>query len=160
VVSQPSAESVTVRLMDASLQRKTFTFDRVFGPEVSQSDGGGVMGRGGGYFSLNSATFEAHVPSHPPPPAQIFEEVGGLVTSALDGFGVAVVAYGATGAGKTHTMEGPPHDRGINYRALRRLFELRNEREASVRGGGDLLFFLILTLLLGRVQIRHPRQPR
>ena len=27
------------------------------------------------------------------------------------------------GSGKTHTMEGPPEDRGVNYRTLGQLFQ-------------------------------------
>lgn len=44
---------------------------------------------------------------------------------------VCIFAYGQTGSGKTHTMEGPPHDRGVNFRALRELFAIRDERMES-----------------------------
>jgi len=44
-------------------------------------------------------------------------------------FLVCVFSYGQTGSGKTYTMEGPPNDRGINFRSLQRLFELKKERE-------------------------------
>ena len=50
--------------------------------------------------------------------AEVFEDVSGLVTSVLDGYNVCIFAYGQTGAGKTYTMEGPPEDPGINFRAL------------------------------------------
>jgi len=42
----------------------------------------------------------------------VFEEVKGLVHSAVDGHRVCVFAYGQTGAGKTYTMMGPDGGRG------------------------------------------------
>lgn len=42
--------------------------------------------------------------------SDVYAEVDSLVRSALDGYDVCVLAYGATGAGKTHTMLG---DEGI-----------------------------------------------
>ncbi|CUG94395.1 kinesin-14, putative [Bodo saltans] len=59
---------------------------------------------------------------------EIFEEVRPLATSVLDGFNVCIFAYGQTGSGKTYTMEGPPSNRGINYRAVRELFTIAKER--------------------------------
>jgi len=40
----------------------------------------------------------------------VFEDVGDLVSSVLDGYNACVLAYGQTGSGKTYTMEG-----GINH---------------------------------------------
>jgi len=64
---------------------------------------------------------------------QVFAEVSGLVTSVMDGFNVCIFAYGQTGSGKTYTMEGPPHDPGLNRRVLARLFEIVDERRATVQ---------------------------
>eukprot|EP00966_Prymnesium_polylepis_P058187 1347316-Prymnesium_polylepis.1 len=47
----------------------------------------------------------AAVPSSVPRPAQVmFEEVRSVATTVMDGFSCCVMAYGATGSGKTHTM--------------------------------------------------------
>ncbi|XP_011269618.1 kinesin-like protein KIF18A [Camponotus floridanus] len=45
-----------------------------------------------------------------------------LITSLLDGYNCSVFAYGATGAGKTHTMLGTKEDLGITYRTVAELF--------------------------------------
>lgn len=45
-----------------------------------------------------------------------------LITSLLDGYNCSVFAYGATGAGKTHTMLGNKEDLGITYRTVAELF--------------------------------------
>ncbi|KAL1415412.1 hypothetical protein MTO96_029342 [Rhipicephalus appendiculatus] len=61
---------------------------------------------------------------------EVFAEVSQLVQSALDGYHVCIFAYGQTGAGKTHTMEGPAGElalederRGLIPRALHQVFE-------------------------------------
>jgi len=58
----------------------------------------------------------------------VFEDVHMLVTSALDGYNVCIFAYGQTGSGKTYTMEGSTSNPGVNFRALARLFELKQDR--------------------------------
>jgi len=45
-----------------------------------------------------------------------------LINSLLDGYNCSVFAYGATGAGKTHTMLGNKEDPGITYRTVAELF--------------------------------------
>ncbi|XP_045539409.1 kinesin-like protein Klp68D [Papilio machaon] len=50
------------------------------------------------------------------------EMVRPLVASVLDGFNGCVFAYGQTGTGKTHTMEGTPQEEGIIPRAFRHLW--------------------------------------
>jgi kinesin family protein C2/C3 len=52
----------------------------------------------------------------------VYQQVSPFVTSALDGYNVCIFAYGQTGCGKTHTMEGNMDDRGVNMRALLQLF--------------------------------------
>eukprot|EP01006_Ploeotia_vitrea_P038980 TRINITY_DN66300_c5_g10_i1.p1 TRINITY_DN66300_c5_g10~~TRINITY_DN66300_c5_g10_i1.p1 ORF type:complete len:962 (-),score=537.97 TRINITY_DN66300_c5_g10_i1:95-2980(-) len=62
---------------------------------------------------------------------QVFEEVEPLVLSALDGFNVCVFAYGHTGSGKTHTMEGPPNDPGVTFRSIKTLFHAAENRHTQ-----------------------------
>lgn len=51
-----------------------------------------------------------------------------LISSLLDGYNCSVFAYGATGAGKTHTMLGNREDPGITYRTVAELFsEIENQ---------------------------------
>lgn len=51
-----------------------------------------------------------------------------LINSLLDGYNCSVFAYGATGAGKTHTMLGNREDPGITYRTVAELFsEIENQ---------------------------------
>lgn len=45
-----------------------------------------------------------------------------LISNLLDGYNCSVFAYGATGAGKTHTMLGSREDPGITYRTVAELF--------------------------------------
>lgn len=58
---------------------------------------------------------------------QIFEDTRQLIRSCCDGYNVCVFAYGQTGAGKTHTMEGTPEQPGVNYRALEELFKIKTQ---------------------------------
>ncbi|XP_043248956.1 kinesin-like protein KIF18A [Colletes gigas] len=55
-----------------------------------------------------------------------------LITSLLDGYNCSVFAYGATGAGKTHTMLGSTEDPGITYRTVAELF-LQIEKQGEQR---------------------------
>lgn len=61
--------------------------------------------------------------------ADIFDEISLLVQSALDGYRVAIFAYGQTGGGKTYTMDGPqvenpaPEARGVIPRTVDLIFQ-------------------------------------
>lgn len=80
--------------------RKVFTFNKVFDTNVTQE--------------------------------QIYVDTRPLIRSMLDGFNVCIFAYGQTGSGKTYTMSGPDLTSedtwGVNYRALRDLFQLSKAR--------------------------------
>jgi len=57
---------------------------------------------------------------------QVFDEVEGVVQSALDGYKVCIFAYGQTGSGKTYTMQGNPCEPegwGIIPRTLHKILE-------------------------------------
>merc|ERR1711911_395616 len=47
----------------------------------------------------------------------------GTVETVFSGYNCSVFAYGATGAGKTHTMLGTPDDPGVIARTVRALYE-------------------------------------
>jgi len=85
-------------------RQKAFKFDKVFGEESTQDD--------------------------------VYAESQPLIRSVLDGYNVCIFAYGQTGSGKTHTMSGTHVEeysgRGINYRALDDLFEIKRRRSDEV----------------------------
>lgn len=62
---------------------------------------------------------------------EVFADVQPFVQSALDGSNVAVFAYGQTSSGKTYTMEGSSHDRGLYFRCFEELFDLANLESTS-----------------------------
>jgi len=63
----------------------------------------------------------------------IFEEVSGLVQSALDGFKVSIFAYGQTGSGKTYTMQGSsaPGALGLIPRSVQQILRASEAMKAS-----------------------------
>ena len=63
----------------------------------------------------------------------VFDEVQPMITSAMDGYNVAILAYGQTGSGKTYTMEGNSDNEGIIIRALHEVFELIKERSGTYK---------------------------
>ena len=63
----------------------------------------------------------------------VFDEVKNFVQSALDGYNVSLLAYGQTGAGKTHTMLGGADEhRGIIPRSIEQI--LASVEQASANG--------------------------
>jgi hypothetical protein len=56
-----------------------------------------------------------------------------IIAEVLDGFNATVFAYGATGAGKTHTMIGNSEDPGVMVRTTRDLFDsVEDAREKGI----------------------------
>ena len=72
----------------------------------------------------------------PPSTSQedVFDQVGDLVQSALDGYNVCLFSYGQTGSGKTHSMQGSGTGdmRGIIPRAIEKI---ANSKEAMEDDG-------------------------
>lgn len=58
----------------------------------------------------------------------IFDYVSPLLKSTIRGVNTCVVAYGASGSGKSHTMIGDEHDQGVVPRAIKFIFE--NSKQA------------------------------
>lgn len=54
-----------------------------------------------------------------------------LLQGVIDGYNATVLAYGATGCGKTYTMVGSPDNEGIMVRSLADLFMLKDKGEAE-----------------------------
>lgn len=66
------------------------------------------------------------------PQSRVFEDTAPLIDSVVDGFNVCIFAYGQTGSGKTHTMGGGEGEqKGINTRALERLFQIIDDRKET-----------------------------
>ncbi|KAK9941143.1 hypothetical protein M0R45_017769 [Rubus argutus] len=85
--------------------RRVFTFNKVFRTNVTQE--------------------------------QIYVDTQPLIRSVLDGYNACIFAYGQTGSGKTYTMSGPDltteETWGVNYRALRDLFQISKARVDIIR---------------------------
>ncbi|XP_059443543.1 kinesin-like protein KIN-14F [Corylus avellana] len=85
--------------------RRVFAFNKVYGTNVTQE--------------------------------QIYADTQPLIRSVLDGFNGCIFAYGQTGSGKTYTMSGPDltseETWGVNYRALRDLFQISKAREDIIK---------------------------
>ena len=54
--------------------------------------------------------------------AQVFDEVQGLVQSAMEGYNVCVLAYGQTGSGKTYSMVGDDKNPGLYFSSVDELY--------------------------------------
>lgn len=85
--------------------RRVFSFNKVYGTNVTQE--------------------------------QIYVDSQPLIRSVLDGYNACIFAYGQTGSGKTYTMSGPDltseETWGVNYRALRDLFQISNARADIIK---------------------------
>ncbi|KAF3790067.1 Kinesin-like protein [Nymphaea thermarum] len=57
---------------------------------------------------------------------ELFQDVQPFVRSAFDGYNVSLLAYGQARSGKTYTMEGSNHERGLYMRCFEELFDLSN----------------------------------
>ncbi|GJN00324.1 hypothetical protein PR202_ga17748 [Eleusine coracana subsp. coracana] len=62
---------------------------------------------------------------------ELFRDVQPFVQSALDGYNICIFAYGQSRSGKTHTLEGSSHDRGLYLRSFEELFDLSNSDTTS-----------------------------
>ena len=60
---------------------------------------------------------------------QIYKEVENSIEDAFEGLNTTVFAYGMTGAGKTHTMQGSTEHPGIIPRVAQRVMELAEEKK-------------------------------
>ncbi|XP_005150777.2 kinesin-like protein KIF18A isoform X2 [Melopsittacus undulatus] len=59
---------------------------------------------------------------------EVFEHTTkSVIDSFLNGYNCTVLAYGATGAGKTHTMLGSPEDPGVMYLTMMALYNSMDE---------------------------------
>ncbi|NWV51026.1 KI18A protein, partial [Daphoenositta chrysoptera] len=59
---------------------------------------------------------------------EVFENTTkSLIDGFLNGYNCTVLAYGATGAGKTHTMLGSPEDPGVMYLTMVTLYECMDQ---------------------------------
>lgn len=72
--------------------------------------------------------------------AMLFDGIRDLVVSMLDGYNVCIFAYGQTGAGKTHSMQGTREQPGIYTRTFNELFKVAEDRKGwKIELKGSLL---------------------
>jgi len=70
----------------------------------------------------------------------IFEDCRDLAQSAIDGHNVTIFCYGQTGAGKTYTMYGTPHQEGIAQRMIREVFsQVEDLPDQAVKITGSMI---------------------
>ena len=66
--------------------------------------------------------------------AELYGAIGQpLLRSALDGYNATLLAYGQTGAGKTHTIMGQGRDPGVVMRLVAELFAAAEQHEKHVQ---------------------------
>ena len=90
-----------LEIMDKNSKPHNFTFNKVYGCKTTQK--------------------------------QVYSDTRPYIESCMDGYNVCIFAYGQTGSGKTFTMMGEDSDKsgknlGVNIRALKDLFFIKNER--------------------------------
>lgn len=54
----------------------------------------------------------------------IFYEVSDIIHEVMNGYNACILAYGQTGSGKTYTMEGSEASPGINFKAVKEIFDV------------------------------------
>ncbi|EOD17433.1 hypothetical protein EMIHUDRAFT_451413 [Emiliania huxleyi CCMP1516] len=62
---------------------------------------------------------------------EVFEQVRPMATAVLDGVACCVLAYGASGAGKTYTLAGRVSARGLHFHLSEEIMALAAVREAT-----------------------------
>ncbi|UKZ89624.1 uncharacterized protein TrAFT101_004668 [Trichoderma asperellum] len=100
--------------IDSPQGRKLFVFDRVFGPEVTQSG--------------------------------IWDYLSDSINAFTQGYNVSLLAYGQSGAGKSHTMgtsspdaQSNPEDMGVIPRAAAALFEHLDVQRGGANNNGSTM---------------------
>merc|ERR1712079_922522 len=72
---------------------------------------------------------------------EVFADCRELVQSAVDGYNVALFAYGQAGSGKTFTLRGVPGNNGIAQRTITEIFDVvdKNEQQFEYFVTGSIL---------------------
>ncbi|XP_068636720.1 kinesin-like protein KIN-14L isoform X3 [Aristolochia californica] len=86
---------------------------------------------------------------------ELFNNVQPFAQSALDGYNVSIFAYGRSRSGKTHTMVGSTHDRGLYVRSFEELFDLSNSDSTST----SRFYFYVTAFELYNEQVRDLISP-
>lgn len=140
---------------------KQYLYDFVFGEDSSQ------VGRKSSNWMRNDGIIRFSWLSQD----TVYESTAKrLVQDVLNGYNATVFAYGATGAGKTHTMVGTSSNPGIMVRALNDIFLTSKQQSDKVdftvncRSMADFYFTSIYCTLTsgdnvvhGNLQREHPR---
>ncbi len=141
-VEMPGDGAVVVRKdqLDDDAEVKKFAFDFAYwSHDGCEADEHGML-RANGQGTPKCTTYADQ--------ETVFNDLGKpLLAKAVAGYSTCIFAYGQTGAGKSYSMTGAPHNEGVIPMVCRDLFE--RAAESAAAGAGELTCTVALLEIYG-----------